>query len=105
MKTAKTLYTLLLLGLSTFIQATTNEKLLNYFEKIYLDEKNTFIECLKLEAMPDIDKIYTECRLTESFNDAVYILYDSNNISDSHLELLEQFNKFEKLQNVIFWLM
>ena len=47
MKTAKTLYTLLLLGLSTFIQATTNEKLLNYFEKIYLDEKNTFIECLK----------------------------------------------------------
>jgi len=98
-KTAKTLYIYLLIGLSTFIQASTNEKLLNYFEKIYLDEKNSFIECLELEALPDIDKIYTECRLTESFNDAAYILYDNNDVYQAHIELLEQFNKFKKLKN------
>ena len=99
MKIAKTIYTFLLIGLSTFIQASTNEKLLNYFEKIYLDEKNSFIVCIELEALPAIDRIYTKCRVTESFNDAVYILYDNNDNYTPHLELLEQFNKFEKLQN------
>ena len=101
MNATKILNALLLICLSTSIQASTNEKLLNYFEKVYLDEKNSFIECIELEALPAIDRIYTKCRVTESFNDAVYILYGSNNISDMHLELLEQFNKFEKLQNPV----
>ena len=101
MNATKILNALLLICLSTSIQSSTNKKLLNYFEKVYLDEKNSFIECIELEALPAIDRIYTKCRVTESFNDAVYILYGSNNISDIHLELLEQFNKFEKLQNPV----
>ena len=69
MNATKILNALLLICLSTSIQASTNEKLLNYFEKVYLDEKNSFIECIELEALPAIDRIYTKCRVTESFND------------------------------------
>lgn len=52
----------------------TNRILVNYFEKIFEDEKSKFLQCVALENLPPEDQIYTDCKISEVLVDSAYIL-------------------------------
>ena len=116
--------TLLLINLPLIAQGNftnwgnTNRILVNYFEKVFEDEKSKFLQCVALENLPPEDQIYTDCKISEVLVDSAYILsktkrLDSCDVSENLTsedqkktncmisrntvpsELLDKFKKFE----------
>ena len=80
MKHIRIWVTLLLINLPLIAQnnftnwENTNRTLVNYFEKVFEDEKGKFLKCVALENLPSEDQIYTNCKISELLVDSAYIL-------------------------------
>ena len=87
------------MSLSFGVEGKTNQDLINYYQKIYEVEKNKFLKCVDQENLPPIEKIYTSCRVSDSLEDALYILYNKKNTYENYLEFLPEFKKYKKKNN------
>lgn len=97
MKLTKKLFLFVfILNLSFEVEGKTNQYLINYYQKIYEVEKNKFLNCLDQENLPPIEKIYTSCKVSDSLEDALYILFNKKNTYENYLEFLPEFKKYKK---------
>ena len=88
------------LNLSFEAEGKTNQDLINYYQKIYEVEKNKFLKCVDQENLPPIKKIYTSCMVSDSLEDALYILYNKKNTYENYLEFLPEFKKYKKKNKI-----
>ena len=122
--------TLLLINLSLNAQSSftnwgnTNQILVNYFEKMFEDEKTKFLQCVALENLPLEDQIYTDCKISEALVDSAYILSKTKRLDSCdelenltpedqkktncmisrnpvHSDLLYKFKKFEIKRDIV----
>ena len=97
MKLTKKLFlSFFVLNLSFEVGGKTNQDLISYYQKIYEVEKNKFLNCVELENLSPDNKIYTSCEVSDSLEDALYILHNKKNTYDNHLEFLPEFKKYKK---------
>ena len=88
------------LNLSFEAEGKTNQDLINYYQKIYEVEKNKFLKCVDQENLPPMKKIYTSCMVSDSLEDALYILYNKKNTYENYLEFLPEFKKYKKKNKI-----
>ncbi|MDC3152624.1 energy transducer TonB [SAR86 cluster bacterium] len=97
MKLIKILTAFLITIFSLSINATDNPKLKKYFEKIYKEEKDKFLQCVALEGLPKNSQVYSNCDITEKLSDAAFILFTINNIdAPSLLDHIKKYSPIKK---------
>jgi len=88
---------LIIYTFSIAVGANTNPILLDYFEKIYLEERNNFLSCIENEGFSKKDQIYSDCRISEELKDAAFIIHNKKAISSydflSHISTYKPIKK------------
>jgi len=88
---------LIIYTFSIAVGANTNPILLDYFEKIYLEERNNFLSCIENEGLSKKDQIYSDCRISEELKDAAFIIHNKKAISSydflSHISTYKPIKK------------
>jgi hypothetical protein len=72
---------LIIYSFSIALGANTNPILLDYFEKVYSEERNKFLSCIENEGLSKKDQIYSDCRISEELKDAAFIIHNKKTIS------------------------
>ena len=90
----------LILIIANFSLATkANDILLDYFKRVYMEEKNNFLACVHAENLSTINRIYTNCEITALLKEAAYILNNKKDITS--FDLIEDFQKYKKISSPI----
>ena len=89
---------LIIYTFSIAVGANTNPILLDYFEKIYLEERSNFLSCIENEGLSKKDQIYSDCRISEELKDAAFIIHNKKAISS--YDFLSHISTFKPIKKV-----
>ena len=89
---------LIIYTFSIAVGANTNPILLDYFEKVYLEERNKFLSCIENEGLSKKDQIYSDCRISEELEDAAFIIDNKKAISS--YDFLSHISKYKSIKKV-----
>ena len=96
MKRINFFLTVFVTAFSILGSADTNIVLIKYFEKVYSEEKNKFLNCVEDEGLPVKDHLYTNCNISQELKDAAFIINNNKNLEA--VDLLDSFKKFKSLK-------
>ena len=89
---------LIIYTFSIAVGANTNPILLDFFEKVYLEERNKFLSCIENEGLSKKDQIYSDCRISEELEDAAFIIDNKKAISS--YDFLSHISKYKSIKKV-----
>ena len=89
---------LIIYTFSIAVGANANPILLDYFEKVYLEERNKFLSCVENEGLSKKDQIYSDCRISEELEDAAFIIDNKKAISS--YDFLSHISKYKTIKKV-----
>ena len=89
---------LIIYTFSIAVGANTNPILLDYFEKVYLEERNKFLSCIENEGLSKKDQIYSDCRISEELEDTAFIIDNKKAISS--YDFLSHISKYKSIKNI-----
>ena len=101
MKRINFFLTVFVAAFSILGSADTNTVLIKYFEKVYSEEKNKFLNCVKDEDLPIKNQIYTNCKISQELKDAAFIIKNNKNLSAAdfleHIKIYKSVKKFNPI--------
>ena len=89
---------LIIYTFSIGLGANTNPILLDYFEKVYSEERIKFLSCVENEGLSKQDQIYSGCRLSEEFKNAAFIIHNKKTISS--YDFLDHISAYKPIKKV-----
>jgi len=89
---------LIIYTFSIAVGANTNPILIDYFEKVYSEEKNKFLSCIENEGLSKKDQIYSDCRISEELKDAAFITHNKKTISS--YDFLDHISAYKSIKKV-----